>query len=163
MLSAQTLSPRSFMWESTPTGVSGDAQKMGKILKAASAYGVEYKKRTNQDVVINCFGRFLKDLEEEGHVYDLNPSAIKEVERALNNLPDDIPVPALMDEGNGFIALEWYKNPKNIFVVSFNGTKTLEYASLFGNRSELRGQLEFVDELPIALVEQLRNFSRIKV
>lgn len=163
MLSTLELSPRSFIWEATPTGVSRDAQKIGRLVKIASAYGVEYKRRTSQDIAMNRLGDFLKNLKEDNFASELNPSAIKEVERALNNLPEDIPAPTLMDEGNGFVALEWYKNPKNIFVISFNGTKTLEYASLFGRRSELRGQLEFVDEIPTLLMDQLRKFTQVKV
>lgn len=164
MLSAEVLSPRRFLWSSSPAGVSGDAVKIEILLSNASIYGMEYKKRTNQSLAINRLNDFLKSLEDESAVDEvINPSAIKEVEKALNSLPGDIPVPSLLDEGNGFMALEWYKNPKNVFLMSFNGTKTVEFASLFGRRNELRGQLEFIDEIPSTLIEQLRIFTKSKI
>jgi hypothetical protein len=164
MAAAQGFAPRSFLWANTPIGVSGDAVKIGSILKTASKYGIDYKRRALQDLAADRLGDFLKDVEEDGaSEVVISPSAIKEVEMALSTLPGDIPVPNLLDEGNGFVALEWFRNPKNVFLMSFNGTKSVEFASIFGSRNELRGKLEFMDEIPISLIEQLRVFVQTSI
>jgi hypothetical protein len=98
-----------------------------------------------------------------GKEIKINSSAIKEAAKILKNLPDEIPIPELIDEANGFLTLEWYKDPKNIFVISLNGTKTLEFAWMYGGSKEFSGKLDILDMIPESLIEDLKVFLQYDI
>lgn len=76
----------------------------------------------------------------------------------LKNLPVNFEIPDVGIEPSGAITFEWYKNPFKVFVISLNGTSTLEFAALSGRGNELHGKMNFTGEMPNQLKVALESF-----
>jgi hypothetical protein len=84
-----------------------------------------------------------------------------EAEKIIKWLPSTIPMPEIVPEPGGEIALEWYKNNKFVFVISVSGNNIITYAGIFGEHSKTHGTEFFVDALPPSIVRNiLRLFPR---
>ncbi len=68
----------------------------------------------------------------------------------------NFPVPEIVIEPTGDIALEWYKSEKSIFVISVNGKNTIVYAGLFGPNS-INGTEYFGNILPEIVISCLKR------
>ena len=153
---------QSFFWAETPRGVSADAGVLESLTQGAFKSLSDYKERFFVSKVSSLLEDFITNEEDNETSTDnaaISPSALSEVSKALQSLPRDIPLPSLIKEASGAVALEWYKNPKNVFVASFNGTKTIEYAAIYGLRSELHGKVEFQSKIPNHLLTQIKIFQ----
>tara|TARA_Y100000310_G_scaffold145276_1_gene144608 strand:+ start:289 stop:618 length:330 start_codon:yes stop_codon:yes gene_type:complete len=84
--------------------------------------------------------------------------AIEEASRLLMEFPSSYPLPDIVPEPGGDIALEWYKDKNNVFVISFSGNNVISYAGLFGENNKTYGT-EFVkDSIPESILD---NINRI--
>lgn len=68
----------------------------------------------------------------------------------------NFPIPEIVIEPTGDIALEWHKSEKSIFVISVNGKKTIVYAGLFGSNS-INGTEYFGNILPEVILSCLKR------
>lgn len=98
----------------------------------------------------------LLDLVEEGESIPFD--TFLESITFLRSLPDNFAVPDINTEPSGALTFEWYKGPYKVFVISINGTNTLEFATLSGKGNELRGKFNYSDELPKQLKYTLEMF-----
>lgn len=76
----------------------------------------------------------------------------------LKQLPLDIPIPDIGNEPNGAVTFEWYVNPYKVFVISINGTNTLEFAALIGKGNEWHGKVNYSGEMPLQIKTALEMF-----
>lgn len=90
--------------------------------------------------------------------FEALPEAVSETSYILQSLPDNIPTPELLIEPNGAIACEWYKDAHRVFVLSFAGNQTIEFAALLGDGNEIQGRHYYTDGLPIFISASLKAF-----
>ena len=85
-------------------------------------------------------------------------NTIREAILLLQALPVEMPQPDITTEPSGAIALEWYRGRNNVFILSANGTGSLEYAGLHGSGNEMHGRVNFVNNFPMPLQNLLAIF-----
>lgn len=66
------------------------------------------------------------------------------------------PTPQILAEPSGEVGLEWYKDRKMIFAISFNGKGMITYAGIFGS-NKIHGEEYFGDSIPSRIIENLRR------
>jgi hypothetical protein len=98
----------------------------------------------------------LLDILDEGEC--ISYEIFSEAVGFLKHLPASFDVPDIGIEPSGAITFEWYKNPFKVFVISLNGTSTLEFAALSGRGNELHGKMNFTVEMPNQLKVALQTF-----
>jgi hypothetical protein len=81
-------------------------------------------------------------------------------EAFLESLPNDIPVPTVGAEPDGFITLEWYRSPRWILSVSVGARGDLHYAALFG-LDQVYGTVRFFDTTPKIILDLIRRVSTV--
>lgn len=84
--------------------------------------------------------------------------AFKETLIFLQNLPANLEIPDIGVEPSGAITFEWYKNPHNVFVISIDGTNSLELAALTGMGNELHAKMKYKDKMPSEITSLLEIF-----
>ncbi len=93
---------------------------------------------------------------EEGAVGVKKLTIIKAKE-FLKALPKRFQTPEIEAEKNGSISFEWYRNPKQIFVVRINDLGVLKYAGLFGPVKSTRGTSYFDGYVPDEVLELIKR------
>jgi hypothetical protein len=92
----------------------------------------------------------------------ISEKAIIEALRFVKNLPTyvvGLPLPEITADNDGEISLEWYKNNREVFVVSISGKNRIAYAGLFGT-NDIHGTEFFGESIPpIVLINLQRLFS----
>ncbi|MBS4059469.1 MAG: hypothetical protein KG029_03640 [Bacteroidetes bacterium] len=91
--------------------------------------------------------------------YGANPVSKDSISEALDFiqlLPSSFPIPQILAEPSGEIGLEWYKDKKMIFAISFNGKGMITYAGIFGS-NKTHGTEYFSDSIPSKIIENLRR------
>jgi hypothetical protein len=92
---------------------------------------------------------------------EVNHNSLIEVRELLETLPDSIPLPDLIAENDGTVAMEWYKDKRNAFVMAFKGNKTIEFASIYGYGKKKFGRETYTDSLPRSLAIDLSRFLSV--
>ena len=80
--------------------------------------------------------------------------------RFIKNLPTyvDLPLPEINPDNDGELSLEWYRNKRQVFVVSISGKNRITYAGLFGT-NDIHGTEFFGESIPpIVLINLQRLF-----
>lgn len=78
-------------------------------------------------------------------------------EAFLNDLPNWMPVPDVVPEADGEIAIEWYLAEDWTFSVSIGAKGPLHYAGLFGDEDEVHGVKAFDG---VAIPDEILQFIR---
>lgn len=97
--------------------------------------------------------------EENWDGYGAKPASensIYEAYEFIRKLPSSFPMPRILAEPSGEIGLEWYKDKKMIFAISFNGKGMITYAGIFGS-NKIHGEEYFGDSIPSRIIENLRR------
>jgi hypothetical protein len=84
-------------------------------------------------------------------------AAFEEARIFLRKFPSFTPLPDVNPEPDGHLGLEWYRDNRHQFVVSFNGTGILSYAGLIGQES-VYSRRYIEEEIP---EEILTNIARV--
>jgi hypothetical protein len=84
-------------------------------------------------------------------------AAFEEARDFLRKFSFLMPLPAVNLEPDGYLGLEWYRDNRHVFVVSFNGTGILSYSGLIGHES-VYSRRYMEEEIP---EEILSNISRV--
>ena len=87
----------------------------------------------------------------------ISKDAYLEARDFLRLLPTTLPVPEVVPEPAGEIAMEWYKDREHVFVISFAGTGIVTFAGLFGPGNTLHGTVVFEDSVPQIITENIRR------
>lgn len=82
--------------------------------------------------------------------------AVAEAEEFLNMLPANIPMPEIVPEPNGEIAMEWRTGKRKTFIISLSGENEIIYAGLFG-LNRIRGREYFVNSIPHNIIRNIRR------
>ena len=77
----------------------------------------------------------------------------------IEALPSGIPLPSVVPEPDGKIALEWYHSPRRVLSISTSRGCDLHYTALVGPNSSC-GTEAFFGELPDAILDMLRRVMR---
>lgn len=75
----------------------------------------------------------------------------------VGKLPPTLPIPEIVVEPDGDVALEWFVRNYFSFLVGFSGKGVLTYSGLFGRGRKTYGT-EFISEgIPSSIVENIRR------
>ncbi|HNV88903.1 MAG TPA: hypothetical protein PKL53_08080 [Methylotenera sp.] len=97
-------------------------------------------------------------LEILGEGENISYAAFTEALIFLQNLPANFEIPDIGVEPSGAITFEWYKNPFKVFVISIDGTNSLEFAALAGSGNEMHAKMNYKDKMPIEIKSLLEIF-----
>lgn len=92
--------------------------------------------------------------------YDAMPiteDAYEEARELITLLPTICPPPDVTSDPAGHVSFEWYKSPRQVFVISVNGTKVMTYAGFFGSAKISRAE-PYHKSLPKSIVDNLAQF-----
>lgn len=146
---------------SEPTPAASRDAQVFRFSDIAARLASPFAIRRRREQAVELFTAFLDEnitphfTEEDGQI---SSAALSDALLLLLSLPPSIPLPELLPEPSGAIAMEWYKSPTNVFVVSVPGTGALEYAGIDGAGHETHGSCNFVDSLPTPIKSQLEEF-----
>jgi hypothetical protein len=84
-------------------------------------------------------------------------AAIQEAHAFLYKFPPTLPLPDVIAEPDGYLGLEWYRNKRLLYVVSFNGQGALSCSGLIGQK-KVYGTYYMDETIPS---EVLRDIARI--
>jgi len=104
---------------------------------------------------------FLECSENDWDGYDANSlieSAYFEAMRFIQSISSihSFPTPEIVPEPTGEIGFEWYKENRQVFIVSVSGKNELVYAGLFGP-NKVHGTEYFGDSLPSIIITNLKR------
>lgn len=83
-------------------------------------------------------------------------TSISEADRFLQMWPSNLPFPEIAAEPDGDIALEWIKDRRQMFSISFSGSNRITYAGVFGI-NEIHGTEYFGDAIPKVVLDSVRR------
>ncbi|MDF0665507.1 MAG: hypothetical protein P0119_05440 [Nitrospira sp.] len=139
-----------------------------------------YAGPSSQDAVLNFLPTTFKDFElpasrqkrkeaidsvmdayaesrQGGEIAPISELTCKETIDFLRKLPSTLPIPEVIIEPNGDLALEWFVSNYCSFLVGFSGKGVITYAGLFGRGQKTYGT-EFISEaIPSSIVENIRR------
>lgn len=98
--------------------------------------------------------------EEDWDGYGAKPikeEAYLQALELVDALPSSLPLPEVIPERSGDLALEWSKGKRAVLVISVSGEKMIQYAGIFGT-SKIHGSEYLEDFLPQVIIE---NISRL--
>ena len=108
----------------------------------------------------NLIEVFKECSEENWDGYGAKPITSKVYSEALNLialLPLSLPFPDIVPEPDGSIGFEWYKEKRNLFVISIGGNNIINFAGLFGDINKIHGTECYADSLPPIVSESLQR------
>ena len=97
---------------------------------------------------------------ESGQAVDAAPVselACKETIDFLRKLPSTLPIPEVIIEPNGDLALEWFVSNYCSFLVGFSGKGIITYAGLFGRGQKTYGTELLSEAIPSSVIENIRR------
>ncbi len=156
--------PSSYSWmPMRQPGVSDAARKVGQLLGLSAAHRAISATGLTRiaDPVASLY-----DLYEECGVANwdgegaepLSSDAVEEAEQLVYLIPSSIPIPEFVPEPSGAIALEWYEGRDRVYLLSVDGTKSIQFAAIMGRGNELHGRLNFDGSLPVMVLDHLKLF-----
>ena len=98
--------------------------------------------------------RALAEAAEEGEM--ISPLAVGLVLKVVSALPSWIPLPEIIVDSYGDIALDWDYGPRRITSVRISEDGTLYYASLLGH-STMHGSETYGDIIPRSILRAIRR------
>ncbi len=113
------------------------------------------KKQHALDAVFEAYVRSRAGIDSEA--VPISEMTYNETISFLRALPSSLPIPEVVTEPDGDLALEWYVSNYRSFVIGFSGIGVLSYSGLFGRGHKTYGT-EFVSEsIPRVIVENIRR------
>jgi len=112
------------------------------------------------DLIDNLIEVYKECSEENWDGYGAKPITRKVYHEALHLialLPPSLPLPNIVPEPDGSIGFEWYKEKRNIFVISIGGNNIINFAGLFGDVNKIHGTEFYADSLPQIVNESLQR------
>ena len=87
----------------------------------------------------------------------ISKGACIEAMRFLEMLPEAVPMPEIIPEPDGNIAIEWYKSRLDQFTVSFSGHGTVTFFGKFGQLARSQGAEYFFASIPLRTLHNIRQ------
>lgn len=82
--------------------------------------------------------------------------AYEEARKIIATLSSSIPMPDIIPEPSGSLAMEWRKTGEELFIISLSGKSRIVYAGIFGTNN-VHGSEYFAGVLPPSLIQHLRR------
>ena len=141
-------------------GIAIGVSEVAKTISAKFIYINDSKLKTvtghaKASMPSKAFSALLEILDEGENV---SYAAFTEAIVFLQNLPVNFGLPDIGVEPSGAITFEWYKNPYKVFVISINGTNSIEFAALAGQGNELHAKMNYKDSMPVEIKSLLEIF-----
>ena len=92
-----------------------------------------------------------------GEVAPVSELTCKETIDFLRKLPSTLPIPEVILEPSGDLALEWSVSKYYSFLVGFSGRGLITYAGLFGRGQKTYGTELVSEAIPSSVVENIRR------
>ena len=86
----------------------------------------------------------------------VSEDSVHEALKFIQMLPSSFSIPQMLAEPSGEIGLEWYKDKRMIFAISFNRKGMITYAGIFGS-NKIHGEEYFGDSIPSRIIENIRR------
>ncbi|MEP6935314.1 MAG: hypothetical protein ABI988_15490 [Nitrospirota bacterium] len=139
-----------------------------------------YAGPSSQDAVLNFLRKTFKDFElpasrqkrkeeidsvmdayaesrQAGEVAQISELTCRETIDFLRKLPSTLPIPEVIVEPDGDLALEWFVSNYCSFLVGFSGRGIITYAGLFGRGQKTYGTELISEAIPSSVVENIRR------
>jgi hypothetical protein len=87
----------------------------------------------------------------------ITEKAYFEAAKLLELLPLYLPLPEIVPEPTGDIALEWHRDHQFTFILSVNGNNTITYAGIFGPGNEIHGTENFTESIPRIIIDNIQR------
>jgi len=139
-----------------------------------------YAGPSSQDAVLNFLRKTFKDFElpasrqkrkeeidsvmdayaesrQAGEVAPISELTCRETIDFLRKLPSTLPIPEVIVEPDGDLALEWFVSNYCSFLVGFSGRGIITYAGLFGRGQKTYGTELISEAIPSSVVENIRR------
>jgi hypothetical protein len=94
---------------------------------------------------------------QAGEVEPISELTCKETIDFLRKLPSSLPIPEVVLEPNGDLALEWFVSNYCSFLVGFSGKGIMTYAGLFGRGQKTYGTELISEAIPSSVVANIRR------
>ena len=146
-------------------GVSADANVLSGMMESllsSLAQSATAQKRINEplDALFSVYKECTARNWDGEQAPPVTIKSFNEARDLLMLIPSSFPVPSFSPESSGAIAFEWYKNAKNVFVISVDGTQSIQYAGLFGDGNETHGKVNYAGSIPRVIQTLLDDFLR---
>lgn len=91
--------------------------------------------------------------------HPVSPLALREAKQLLEVLPKSLLPLEVVAEPHGGIAFQWQLANGRSLVVSMNGTKTLEFAAIYGPVDQDLGKRSFAGLFPPSILDLISKFQ----
>ena len=111
------------------------------------------RKKEAIDSVMDAYA----ESRQAGEVAPISERTCHETIDFLKKLPSTLPIPEVILEPNGDLALEWFVSNYYSFLVGFSGKGIITYAGLFGRGQKTYGTELVSEAIPSSVVENIRR------
>lgn len=111
------------------------------------------KRKEAIDSVMDAFA----ESRQAGEIAPISELTCKETIEFLRKLPSTLPIPEVIAEPNGDLALEWFVSNYYSFLVGFSGKGITTYAGLFGRGQKTYGTELISEAIPSSVIENVRR------
>lgn len=112
-----------------------------------------HKRKEAIDSVMDAYA----ESRQAGEAEPISDLTCKETIDFLRKLPSSLPIPEVVLEPNGDLALEWFVSNYWSFLVGFSGKGIMTYAGLFGRGQKTYGTELISEAIPSSAVENIRR------
>jgi len=142
------------------TGVSGAARYIADTtqeyrlhMHKSSKFGIESVLRAD---LAEAWGE-CQEADWDGYgALPVTRAALRNMYRFLEALPFGCRRPTIGADPNGYLSVEWYRNPKRVLSVALSDDDLLHYAALLG-ASKVYGTEAFYGEAPESILDLVRR------
>lgn len=127
------------------------------IIRETSEHFERPASRQKRKEAIDSVMEAYTESRQAGEVAPVSELTCKETIDFLRKLPSTLPIPEVIIEPSGDLALEWFVSNYCSFLVGFSGRGIITYAGLFGRGQKTYGT-EFISEaIPSSVAENIRR------
>lgn len=119
----------------------------GENLRPLQQLASDQVRRDDIDVRLNIDSCYRESNWNGEGADPISDAAIKEARAFLYKFPTTLPLPEVIAEPDGYLGLEWYRNKRLLYVVSFNGQGVLSCSGLIG-QTKVYGTYYMDDGIP---------------
>ena len=112
-----------------------------------------HKRKEAIDSVMDAYA----ESRQAGDVAPISELTCKETIAFLRKLPSTLPIPEVLIEPDGALALEWFVSNYCSFLIGFSGKGLITYAGLFGRGQKTYGTELISEAIPSSVVENIRR------
>lgn len=138
------------------SGPSSQNAVLNFIRKASEHFDAPASRQRRKEAIDSVMDAYVES-RQDGEAAPISEVICKETIDFLKKLPSTIPIPEVVVEPSGDLALEWYVGNYCCFLVGFSGKSIITYSGLFGRGQKTYGT-EFISEaIPSLIVENIRR------